>query len=252
MKLIACMNLYNEIQFIRPVLAGLKQNGIDKVIAVDGAYRGFPRHRSIMGEDTPLWCSTDGTWGLLVEEALSGDRLTLIEAPPEGWVGQEVKRTAYYREADKTAEPGDWLIQVDGDEELIGDLPNPDGLRFRDFLSTLPEEVTTIFVSIRNREENKPPGGWDEWAKVYRWLPGLHYGNEHWDIIAGDGRVVWSRDIFQRSPNARFWHWLQFDHWRDARHEQRVRDKDAYTQFRNEYRKQFGCMNPNPQIEVKA
>lgn len=245
MKLIACMNLYNEIEHIERVLTGLHVNGMDHVIALDGAYQGFPHE---------AWHSTDGTLEVLLRWQQSQTQwLHLIETPPEGWPGQEIKRTKYFRVADSFAEPGDWLVQVDGDEELVGDDADYRGRRFRDFLAEQPEQVTTIYVAIRNwNGDETKAGNWDHWAKVYRWLPGLHYGHEHWDILAGDGRRIWDIGLNYQSPQARVWGYFKFHHWSDARAEARKHAKGQYENFRHRFRAVNGCMNPNPSIEVNV
>lgn len=242
MKLIACLSIYNEMQFIERIIAGLRENGIDRVIAVDGAYQGFPHE---------AWHSTDGSLEFLKAEAARGDGwLTLVEAPKHGWIGQEVKRTIYFRAADRIAELGDWLIQVDGDEELVEDGADYQGRRIRDFLATLPEAVTTIYVSIRSLREGRPIGAWDQWAKVYRWLPGLHYGHEHWDILDAEGRRIWDLSLNFQSPQARVWPHFRFHHWSEDRSHSRKNDKSAYEGYRAAFRHGHGSMNPHPQIEV--
>lgn len=240
MKLIACMSVYNEIQFIKRVLRGLEKNGIDHVIAVDGAYQGFPHE---------AWQSTDGTEHELIK--WPPDWMDIVSAPMDGWPGQEIKRTAYFRAADKIAEPGDWLIQVDGDEELVEDGADYRGFRIRDFIAGLPEHVNTIYVSIRNFYADKEPGNFDYWAKVYRWLPGLHYGHEHWDVLGGNGERVWDLGLNFQSREARVWPHFKFHHWTDSRSKERLDAKSEYENYRAEYRRQHTFMNPEPSIEVK-
>jgi hypothetical protein len=251
-KLIAVLSVYNEAPFIRRVIAGLRNNGIDRVVAIDGAYQGFPHE---------AWHSTDGTLEVLKRcqkefFVKSGEFnecvpwLTLVEAPPDGWPGQEVKRTVYFREADKIAEPGDWLVQVDGDEELVEDGSDFKGRHLREFLASLPPNVTTIYTAIKNFCDGQPAGNWDHWSKIFRWMPGLHYGREHWDILGGNDERIWDLHLNFSSPQARVWDFFRFHHLTESRTEERKGAKSQYENFRAEQRKLYGCMNPNPQIEV--
>lgn len=259
MKLIACMSVYNEAEYLERVLEGLYTHGIDKVIVVDGAYEGFP-HKE--------WRSNDGTLRIIEQcKIRHPDWLILISAPETGWAGQEVKRTVYFRVADTIATAGDWLIQVDGDEELAGDLPDYRGYRFRDFLAELPAtgsvtQVNTIYVGIRgmvavkdafNRDNvSYKEGNIDKWAKVYRWMPGLHYGREHWDILGGDGERIWDLGTNFHSQHAAIWEHFYFRHWSDCRSAERKNYKSDYENYRSEYRATHGgCMNPNEAIEVE-
>jgi hypothetical protein len=239
MKLIACLSVYNEAQFIGRALAGLRRNGIDSAVAIDGAYQGFPHNR---------WASDDGTINILRRETKDG-WLTLVEAPDDGWAGQEIKRTEYFRSSDTIALPGDWLVQVDGDEELIEDAANYAGKRLRDFLAEQPASVVTVYVGIRNVREGPggeamPAGNFDLWPKVFRWQPGLRYGREHWDILAPDGRRLWDLGLNLRDHRAAVWPYFRFNHWSDVRAEERKRAKSAYENFRGEFRRVHGCMNP--------
>lgn len=242
MKIIACLSIYNEAQFLHEVLQGLYVHGIDRAIAVDGAYQGFP-HES--------WASDDGTLDILAAaKADLPDWMTIVPAPPDGWIGQEIKRTVYFREADKIAEPGDWLLQVDGDEELVC-ATDYAGRNVHSWFAALPPEKTTAYLAIRNWDgDETKAGGWDQWAKGYRWMPGLHYGNEHWDILGGDGERIWNLGLNMQSPQAATCGFCRFHHWSDARAEERKRAKSDYEVFRHEVRARYGAMNPIPEIEV--
>ncbi len=242
MKIIACLSVYNEAQFLGRVLQGLFTHGIDAAIAVDGAYQGFPHE---------AWHSTDGTLDILAAwKQDCDDWLTVVPAPAEGWEGQEVKRTVYFREADKIAVAGDWLLQVDGDEELV-EVESYAGVDVHDWLQALPADKTTAYTAIRNwNGDEEQVGNWDHWAKLYRWMPGLHYGREHWDILSGDGRRIWDLGLNMQSPQAAVCGFCRFNHWTDSRHKERLDAKSQYEEFRRAWRERHGAMNPNPRIEV--
>jgi len=242
MKLIACLSVYNEIQFIKRVVKSLRRGGIDRAIAIDGAYQGFPH-------DT--WASDDGTPEYLRQVAAETKGwLILVEAPAEGWPGQEVKRTVYFREADKIAQPGDWLVQVDGDEELLEDGADYRGRRVRDFLAEQSPIKTTCWTGVRNFIDGQEPSGWDHWAKLYKWQPGMYYGREHWDILGPNGERIWDKALEMTSPQSCAWHYLQFNHLTEGRTNERKNIKSNYENFRAEQRRLYGCMNPNPTSEV--
>jgi hypothetical protein len=240
-RLIACLNLYNEAPWIERVLAALRENGVDCAIAVDGAYQGFPHEQ---------WWSSDGMLDVLREHSRDG-WLHLVPAPANGWPGQEVKRTAYLRVADMIAQPGDWLVQVDGDEVLAEDREDWRGWRLRDYLAQLRPEQVCCYVAIADCDEQGTlRNGGQCWAKVYRWEPGLYYGAEHWEIIAPDGRRVWDLAMDYNDPRAAVWPNFRFHHMKRAN--PRLDAKSSYNTFRAQWRAQHGVMNPNPTPEVAS
>ncbi len=256
MKIIACLSVWQEMweaageRMLDRCLYGLREYGIDHIIAVDGRY-----FRGGANDEQP-WPSTDTTAEWLNVYA-ENDWLTYLPCPPAGWPGQEVKRTAYLRAADRIAEPGDWLLQVDGDEELVANGVNHRGETLKEWLTALPPEKQTVYVGIRNvdgRGEVPPPpdGNFDVWAKLYRWSPGMYYGREHWDLHLADGTNIWGRATRPESPHAAKWVHLVFHHWRDQRPEDRKHRKGEYEAYRAQVRALYGCMNPNPTPEVQT
>ena len=246
MKLIACLNIYNERGNLPRCIEALQAHGIFSIIVVDGRYRGYPGASHY---------SDDGTWEWL---CLHGEAMGLLVAgPPEGgWPGQEIKRTKYLRMADTIAEEGDWLLQVDADEVLVDDLPGKDGLRLREYLAELnaeppsPTRAQMVYVAMRETYPDKSPSFWGPWPKLMRWQPGLYYGHEHWDVMKPDGRRLWCLERQLDAQDIRLWFHFRFEHQTEKRPDQRKDDKSAYESFRIKERRLHGSMNPNPITEV--
>lgn len=98
-RVVACLNIWNDLEALKETYETWYPY-VDKVIAVDGAYKGAPVQQ--------CW-STDGT----VEFLSSLDKVTLISAPEERfWDNQIEKRNEYF----KRGEPGDLMFVVDADE----------------------------------------------------------------------------------------------------------------------------------------
>ncbi len=227
-------------------LEGLREHGIGHAVAVDGRY-----FRGGQNDGYP-WPSNDGTREYLrATRAQHPEWLTLVECPATGWPGQEIKRTAYLRAADRVAQPGDWLLQVDGDEELVENGQDYRGQTTEAWLAALPPEKTLVYVGIQNCDAaGNLVSNPDAWGKLYRWQPGLYYGREHWDLLAPDGTNVWGIASRPESPHAAKWTHLRFRHWGEVRTEQRKQEKSQYEGYRARVRSYYGCMNPHPGPEV--
>jgi len=244
MKLIACLNIYNERENLPRCIEALRERGIFSIIVVDGVYRGYPHPE---GREH----STDGTWEWL---GLHGEAMGLLVAgPPEGgWPGQEIKRTKYLRLADTITEPGDWLLQVDADEFLVEDEPEPNmrGWRVREFLENLPPHIEACWVHMYDVFRDRPmvPRGY--YPKLLRWQPGLFYGREHWDVLTPNGQRLWRLDLQLQAHDAALWPYFCFEHRTELRDAVRMADKSRYEEFRIIERLRDGCMNPEPTAEV--
>ncbi len=257
MNIIACLSVWNEMWDAagQPMLCrcidGLLRHGIDSVVVVDGRYfRGG-------SNDGQPWPSTDGSEKKALEylQTIWPGWFAYLPCPPAGWPGQEVKRTAYLRVADRIAQPGDWLLQVDGDEELVANGTNHRGETLKEWLAALPPEKSLVYVGIRNVDAQghvppPPEGNFDTWGKLYRWSPGMYYGREHWDLLTADGTNIWGMASRPESPHAAKWTHLVFHHWRDQRPPERKAEKSHYEGYRQQVRALHGAMNPNPTPEV--
>ena len=100
--LIGCVNVFNEEASLRRCLLSLR-GGVDRLVVVDGAYRGFPHEKPF---------STDGTCAIAAEFADE-----VIEADA-AWTDEIVKRNQYL-----VGKSGDYYLVVDADEEFSGAMP---------------------------------------------------------------------------------------------------------------------------------
>jgi hypothetical protein len=227
MRLIACLNTYNEIELLPRCLEALR--GVaDLVIAVDGAYRGFPAERP---------ASDDGTWQLLqrVEHA-SPEWLRAVRAPRDFWPNQEIKRNAYLRQADALAREGDWLLQVDADEIVLTEC----GLN--EFLCVTRADC--VFVTMQDHDERGPVGAASLLGKVYRWSPGLRYGEEHWLLHRADGGLLWGPREMLRPESCADWPHFRLAHLSGSRSPERQAAKSRFAEFMARSREQHRVSNP--------
>jgi hypothetical protein len=227
MRLIACLSVFNEIAFLPRCLEALR--GIaDAVIAVDGAYRGFPAKRP---------SSSDGTWELLQAVAgQSAGRLHAVPAPDDFWENQEVKRSSYLRRADTFAQPGDWLLQLDADEIVMAE----GGLK--DFLPQTRADC--VFVTMQDWGEAGPAGAASLLGKVYRWSPGLYYGEEHWLLHRADGTLLWGPREMLRPESCADWPHFRLAHLSGCRSSERNQAKSRFAEFMAQWREQHRVSNP--------
>lgn len=246
MKIIPCLNVYNEAEFLPHCIDALLERGLRHIQVVDGRYRGYPGTSQH---------SDDGTWEWLALNA-EAKGLTVAGPPEGGWPGQEVKRTKYLRMADRIATDGDWLLQVDADEFLVDDVADDRGRRLRDYLAELnaepesPTRAQLVYVMMRNVYPDRPPSFFGEYPKVIRWRPGLYYGREHWDVMKPDGQRLWNLALQLDAQDIRIWPHFHLEHHTYGRPEWRKQQKSEYEEFRIVERRLHGAMNPNPTAEV--
>lgn len=145
MKTIACLNIYNEIDFIKDCLESIKW--VDHIIMVDGAYQDFP-HKS-PGSD-------DGT----VEACLDFEHRSLqLITSDIAWNSETEKRNEYLKHIEPDADT--YCLVIDGDEMFAGELPY------------LTEDVYSI-NQIRGALPVVPIE-----MRIFRAMPGLHYVGAH-------------------------------------------------------------------------
>jgi len=99
----ACYIVFNNEATIRESLTSILPY-VEKVVAVDGAYRDYP-HKEAK--------STDATKEIFFE--VCADKLIWIDSDA-AWPSQAVKRTQYLDHVPV----GKWFIQIDGDEVIEG------------------------------------------------------------------------------------------------------------------------------------
>lgn len=160
----------------------------DHLIAVDGAYAGFPG-----GEP----CSESGQAEAIREVCHALGVGYTIHTPRHVWAGGQVeKRTRMFELALTVCEPGrDWLFVIDADEVV---LDAPEDLRAR--LADTGADVAGVTMIQRYDPEAWPemvrvidvePGSMMlNHRKLFRALPGLHVDGCHYCYRTGD-TVLW-------------------------------------------------------------
>jgi len=157
--IIACLNFYNELPALKASLPTYYDK-VDKIIAVDGAYAGYPTN-------TPY--STDGSVEFL--EPLS--KVTLVKTK-EFWKDQCVKRSEYFSHG----APGDLFFIIDADEFV------------EEFnLSGFDSDVGQ--VELRSPLYPQP---YTE-PRIITWMDGLKYIGRHHYIYSNEDLVASHRTI---------------------------------------------------------
>jgi hypothetical protein len=171
-RIIAAFNVYNEVTILRAALESVLPY-VEKIIIVDGAYAKF----TSTGNNG---ASNDGTLELVrkLQEEWNGRQIQLIEAPGRPWESEMEKRTAYFDAADD----GDWLFILDADERLAFGGDYIQQLRGIDELRPFNSGVT-IFRFITEKGTHS----YGTVTRVYKKLPGTHYGNTHAHVLHAGG-----------------------------------------------------------------
>lgn len=189
MRVVACVNVYQDAGFLPECLEAL-QAQVDALVVVDGAYRDFPSY----GPDAQ---STDGTQEIAL---LAG--ATLIEAPDRiAWRDEIVKRNRYL----DVCGPGDYLIVVDADEILEGELD-------RAVLDSRDDWLVQLYL-VRPHVDagpgEPPPRDGNPYGihRAFRWRPGIRYAGTHHAVHVGDRLIHPQNDIPQdRLPGVQLRH----------------------------------------------
>lgn len=151
--LIACLNFYNEINALKKSLKSYLPY-VDKVIAIDGAYRGYP---------APKYNSTDRSVNYL-----SSFKKVEVRSPKSFWKDQITKRSEFF----KHAKPGDFLFIIDADE-IVEDARG---------LKNLPVDLDVGLVTIKSPIYRNPYGE----PRILKYRKGLRYHQRHHWIFDGD------------------------------------------------------------------
>lgn len=153
-RVVACLNIWDDCVDLQATYETWYPH-VDHVIAVDGAYHGTP-------VSAPQ--STDGT----LEFLRSLSKVEVIEA---GFMDQPEKRSLYFA----AAEEGDLLFIVDADEVIHH------GERLRQ-IPELDVGWVRYLNPIYKRAQDFP--------RLFRWRPGLHYRDRHHYIFEGNQLVT--------------------------------------------------------------
>lgn len=152
MRLVACVNFYQDAEMLRRFLPDLRRK-VDYLVCVDGRYTDFPEY------DSPQ--STDGSIEVVAKYAD-----LFIGTPrnrfgiPIPWEDEIAKRTSYL-----VGQPGDWYLVVDADEEI-------EGIPDRDAIASRPDWL----VGLKRVGDATQPYGIH---RCFAHRPGLRYHGAH-------------------------------------------------------------------------
>lgn len=175
MRIHALLSWYDEpTPWLAELVASLGRNGVDHVVAVDGAYFLYPKARPASPADQQET--------VLRTAQGAGMGCTLL-VPQERWGGNEIeKRTAVFRAAEAATEPNvDWLLVVDGDMVLTSTG------NWRDALADLDANAAQVMVWERDTGSGETQA---PCTLMYRAIPGLHVETNHFTYRTGDGRYL--------------------------------------------------------------
>jgi hypothetical protein len=122
-------------------------------IFVDGRYPEFPGEHDYSTDGTRIFAASAGT---------------LIDAA----VDECEKRTVGLRAIDQVALGGDWVLVLDGDEELT--------------LLNLPSAARVGIIRFTRVSDGMEYPR----ARLYRWEPGLRFERRHLDLFDAEGNPV--------------------------------------------------------------
>ena len=195
MRLVGCVNLYQDAEFIRRFLPVLREK-VDFLVCVDGAYEGFPQYDAAH--------STDGSLDVVSQYA---DLLVQAPRGPFGesrpWENEIVKRSAYL-----VGKPDDWYFVVDADECLTG---TPD----RDVIASR----TDWLVELQRVNDTIGPYGIH---RCFAHRPGIRYSGTH-HAVHVFGEIIHP----ERIPKD-FLPGVRLDHYQMSRDQDRVERKGVY------------------------
>jgi len=188
MRLIGLLSWYTENPaWLAACINGLAKQGVDHVIAVDGAYFLYPdgKNRSPSLEHQ------------VITEACHANGMGLtIHTPADTWRGNEVEKRAFmFRLGLAVAEPHtDWFLVMDADSVITQPDPN-----LKTLLSETDLDAGEIMLYEHTRQDtpealqfNVPPVHQQSIRSLFRALPGLTVKGNHYTYVAGD-KVLWGQ-----------------------------------------------------------
>lgn len=143
-------NIYNEPNLPKMVEAADKELPERTHVFVDGKYPAYPGE-SDFSDDTGF-CKDAGIY---------------LKAP----LDECSKRTLGLREIDARASDGDWVLVLDGDEELM--------------TFELPSAPVGVLLFVRISD-----GVTYRRARLYKWKPGYEFRGRHYDLFHEDEHIA--------------------------------------------------------------
>ena len=197
---IGCVIFFNDGELLKKCLQALKSK-VDRIVAIDGAYKDFPHL-------VPY--STDGS--IEVAEKFA-DEVIKVKYP---WEDEIAKRNRYL----ECAKTGDFIIVVDADEELEGDL------------SGIKEDFYQLMLY---RVDGVPPY---PVFRVHKKIEDMFYSGTHHSLWCGDELINLRKDKIPVLEGAKLIHRCS------ERDKQRIENKGTYYRIIQEkeidFRQEFG------------
>ncbi len=169
--IVALLSYFREPDsFLKQMVKSLPKVGVEKLIALDGAYARFPGGTAHSPRSNRR----------VLEKACESASVDLWHvAPDDVWAGDEVeKRSVLFTLAESITTPDDWYFVVDGDEQVTdvdGDIPSL--LNGTDLLAAQ--------VMLWGDEGAQPL------RMFFKAERGLRPRGTHFTYTLPDGRVVW-------------------------------------------------------------
>lgn len=219
-RIIALLSWYDEdpAWLYRAITSLQHIPHVAHLVAIDGAYELYPggQPRSSLDEVEAIHRATTAL----------DIGLTLVQ-PSTTWQGQECeKRTALFRYADQVAQPGDWYLVLDADEEITS--APADLLERLNALSTISAGEVTF--------EEPGPFGPKQYPIpiLFRAIPGITVQGNHFTYVTPDGCKLWGNAVHDRlEPRVSVLD-LIVKHYAGMRHPDRRDAAKAYYTTRDE------------------
>lgn len=152
MKIVACVNVYNEELFLPLCLSSLRKK-VDEIVLVDGAYQDFPSEYCFSTDDT-----------LKIAQRFRCKIITNTKF----WEDEIEKRNTYLDYVFTNFNDHDYILVVDADEVITGDFPR---------------ELNKEAYYIKQVRFQLPPS---QEIRLFRNQKGLHYQGCHNALFIGD------------------------------------------------------------------
>lgn len=202
--IIGTVIFFNEKDWIGDCIESLVGK-VDKIVAVDGAYRDFPHKEA--------W-STDGTLEILssLRSKYSGSLEIEVIGTREAWVDEMAKRSAYF-----TGKPGDMYVNLDADERLEGSL---EGIEAGDDWQ----------VELFRLDGVHPYPVF----RIYRHRDGIRFEGAH--------NALWIGERFVHPQKPAIFPGVRIRHLLDKRDQARIEDKGIYYRRLNVTERDFRAL----------
>jgi hypothetical protein len=231
MQIVALLSWYEENpEWLADMVAGLELAGVDRLVALDGAYALYPGA-------TP---QSHPSQKEAIRGACDGFCPVDIYTPTEVFKGNEVqKRSMLFELGEQVTTEDDWYLVIDADETVTS-IPDD----FRQRLAQTPLDVAQVtFVEARN-EASPPPSAWQRKSRypiriMFRAIRGLRVKTNHWTYVTPDGRRLWGQNRRTLEPALDLTD-LEIFHRSDLRHEERRADQYRYYATRDERKVEIG------------